>query len=248
MSIQLLARVNIAIEGTKVLVKFNESIKLLIMVSSLIFLTACSVLTQGSPSHNANVYSKIMPLLPVPNALQNRVWLEKFTFSFDKSTSSKSSSQNSAKASTDKVSGYAKQSMLLQTELSKQGINIAAMSFDGIPLAQASWHGGSQAVKSELTVAKHFDAKQVLHDLQIVNWPINSIAPALAKNMSVDEKIVPNSITGIKIKTRRFYHQGEVIIIIRYQAKEISFEQLSAGYSLLITRLTDNDLTAVLKP
>lgn len=264
MRFQSLAGSNTVIQMIKKLHKINQGLRLLWILSSLGLLTACSVFSVANHNNSGNVFTQIMPLLPVPSELQNRVWLEKFTFSFDASMSNKSSStsrsshrsQDEAKESADKVGGYAKQSMLLQTELTEQGINIAAMSFDGIPLAQASWQSvdqngkqnGSQNVKSELNVAKDFDAKQVLHDLQIVNWPIKLIAPALAKNFSVDEQIVADAISGDKIKTRRFYRQGEVIIIIRYQAQDISFEQLSAGYRLIITRLSDNELKAVLKP
>ncbi len=262
MSLQSLAALNKTVPVIKKLtgsMKLAGSVKLLLILSSLSWLTACSVFTLGSHNQKANISSQLIPLLPVPSELQNRVWLEKFTFSFDASISSTSSStspssnssQGVGKESVDKVGGYAKQSMLLQTELTEQGISIAAMSFDGIPLAQASWQSGNQNgkqnVKSELTVAKNFDAKQVLHDLQIVNWPIKLIAPALAKNFSVDEQIVADASSGDKIKTRYFYHQGEVIIIIRYQTPDISFEQLSAGYRLSITRLSDNDLTAALK-
>ncbi|PKG82502.1 hypothetical protein CXF85_13545 [Colwellia sp. 75C3] len=230
------------------LMNLNKWVKLLFILLPLSLLTACSVFTLGSG--NANVSTQLMPLLPVPADLQNRVWLEKFTFSFDNTSSASNSisdNQGTANDSTEKVSGYAKQSMLLQTELTEQGISIAAMSFDGIPLAQASWQSGSQSIKSELTVAKNFDAKQVLHDLQAVNWPIELITSALATNFSVDEQSVADPKTGIKIKIRHFYHQGEVIIIIRYQQQDISFEQVSAGYRLLITRLTDNDLNAALK-
>jgi len=207
--------------------------KLIIVFTVLSCLSACSLLGQGdSKDKQVKVSSQFIPLLAVPSELQQRVWLEKFTFSLNSHVGNKS------------ADNYAKQSMLLQTELNAQGINIAAMSFDGIPLAQASWNSGGQKVTSELSVAKNFDAKQVLHDLQIVNWPINSLAPALAKSFSVDEQLSTDANTGKKTKTRRFYHQGEVIIIIRYQAQEISFEQLNAGYSLTITRLSDDNLTS----
>lgn len=228
----------------KILMSILMSSKILVVILSSYLLSACSVFTDKGNETTSVVLSQVITLQPVPKNLQQRVWLEKFTFAFNNPING----QKQEKQPADKISGYAIQSMLLQTELTEQGINIAAISFEGIPLAQASWQSISQSVKSELTVAKNFDAKQVLHDLQIVNWPIKLIAPALANNFSVDEQIVPDSSTGDKIKTRRFYHQGEVIIIIRYQKQEISFEQLSAGYRLLITRLTDNDLPAVLKP
>jgi hypothetical protein len=228
----------------KILMSILMSSKILVVILSSYLLSACSVFTDKGNETKSVVLSQVITLQPVPKNLQQRVWLEKFTFAFNNPING----QKQEKQTADKISGYAIQSMLLQTELTEQGINIAAISFEGIPLAQASWQSISQSVKSELTVAKNFDAKQVLHDLQIVNWPIKLIAPALANNFSVDEQIVPDSSTGDKIKTRRFYHQSEVIIIIRYQKQEISFEQLSAGYRLLITRLTDNDLPAVLKP
>ncbi len=215
--------------------KVSDGLLVLLVFVLLSQLSACSLLSQEqNNAHSA----RVMPLLPVPSEYQHKVWLEKFTFSLNKQASD---------ISTNEVTSYAKQSMLLQTELTDQGISIAAMSFDGIPLAQASWQQGSQLVKSELTVAKNFDAQQVLHDLQIVNWPVNIIAPALAQGFSVDERIVAEASTGRKNKIRRFYHQGEVIIIIHYQEKTIDFEQLTLGYQLTITRLNDSDLKVLPK-
>jgi len=213
-------------------------LKLTIFYSVLSLLSACSLLSQEENKKHA---SQVMPLLSVPSDLQQKVWLEKFTFSLDNLAPIKNEEKS------DKVSRYAKQSMLLQTELSDQGINIAAMSFDGIPLAQASWNSDNQKVKSEVTLAKNFDAKQVLHDLQIVHWPVNLIAPALIKGFSVDEQIMLNEGDGNKIKVRRFYHQGKVIIIIRYQVNNINLEQKESGYQLTITRLNSHDLATVKK-
>lgn len=221
-----------------ILNKISTCLRVFIFFALFSQLNACSLVNQESSGKQGKGSGRVMPLLAVPNEFQQKIWLEKFTFALTK--------QGNAESATT-VSRYAKQSMLLQTELTHDGINIAAMSFDGIPLAQASWQRDSQTVKSELTVAKNFDAKQVLHDLQIVNWPINIIAPALEKSFSVDEQIVAEESTGIKNKVRRFYHQGEVIIIIRYQDKVISFEQLNLGYQLTITRLNDSDLKVLPK-
>ncbi len=227
-------------EKAKVLLnKMSIYLRFFILTMLLSQFTACSLLSSQSNVLENNA-ARVLPLLPVPAEFQQKVWLEKFTFSL-------ASDVIDIEEKANRVNRYAKQSMLLQTELSFEGINIAAMSFDGIPLAQASWKHGSQKVKSELTVAKNFDAKQVLHDLQIVNWPINIIAPALAKGFSVDEQDVTDAITDRKNKTRRFYHQGEVIIIIHYQEKTIDFEQLSLGYQLSITRLNESHLKLMKK-
>ena len=217
--------------------KISIYLRFFILTVLLTQFTACSLLSPQSNAVQNKNFARVMPLLPVPEQFQQKVWLEKFTFSL-------ASDVVGIEEQVNKVNRYAKQSMLLQTELSLEGINIAAMSFDGIPLAQASWKHGSQKVKSELTVAKNFDAKQVLHDLQIVNWPINIIAPALAKGFSVDEQDVTDLITDRKNKTRRFYHQGEVIIIINYKESTIGFEQLKLDYQLTITRLNDSYLNS----
>ncbi len=228
-------------EKAKVLLnKISIYLRFFILTVLLTQFTACSLLNpQSNAVHNKN-FARVMPLLPVPEQFQQKVWLEKFIFSLANDVVGIEEQAN-------KVNRYAKQSMLLQTELTLEGINIAAMSFDGIPLAQASWKHGSQMIKSELTVAKNFDAKQVLHDLQIVNWPINIIAPTLAKGFSVDEQVVTDATTDRKKRIRRFYHQGEVIIIIHYQEKTIDFEQLSLGYQLSITRLNESHLKLMKK-
>jgi len=224
--------------------KLNHSLKLVLFFAGLSLLSACSLFSQDMSSERGDTPVQFIPLLPVPSELQQKVWLEKFTFSL----ADYGSNKNASTALANNVTDYAKQSMLLQTEFSNDGINIAAMSFDGIPLAQASWQSNGQTVKSELSVAKSFDAKQVLHDLQIVHWPISVIAPALMKGFSVDERVMLDGSDGNKIKIRRYHHQGEVIITIRYQVGNIIFEQLTAGYRLTITRLTDSKLKTVSKP
>lgn len=165
---------------------------------------------------------RIMPLLPVPKALQNRVWLDKFTFSLTGTL----------------ANTFAEQQMLLQTELTNQGINLAAMSFSGALLAQASWLSGKQTVQSEIGLAKDFNAKQVMHDLQISHWPIALVKENLLSGFSVNEQQNKDR------KERRFYYQGEVIIIIHYslfqQNQKIDFQQLKQGYQLSIQHLSDD--------
>lgn len=185
-------------------------------------------------------FTQIMPLQPVPNALQNHVWLEKFTFTL--------TDKHAQLANT-----FAKKSMLLQTELSATGINLAAMSFSGALLAQASWLSGAQVVTSEIGLAKGFNAKQVLHDLQLANWPLADIEQNLLTGFTVSEHLVSESKTDdlqiVYSRIRRFIYHGEVFIIIRYtiptseqQNQTIHFEQVSQGYQLIIERLADNAL------
>jgi len=202
-----------------------------IIIMGLILFTGCS--TVAEKQVNSKQVYQLMPLLPVPESLQNRLWLEKFTFSL---TGENSLLRNE----------ISQQDMLLQTELTENGINIAAMSLSGIMLAQAQWQKDKQQVDSELGLAKKFDTKKVLHDLQLVNWPLDMLRPALKAGFMVEEQKIEdqiNSDVNGSSKTRHFYHHGQEIIIVHYQKTDqglaVSFEQIAQGYRLIITRLTD---------
>ncbi|TPH12241.1 DUF3261 domain-containing protein [Litorilituus lipolyticus] len=199
--------------------------KYCIVMVSAVLLCACS---SFSPLKNDSDFLAIFPLQPVPQDLQNIVWLEKFTFDFVRAEQA------------DERSTMANEAMLLQTELSAEAINIAAMSFSGVPLAQASWQTHSQNVTTQRFVAQYFNGQQVLHDLQAVNWPVAHLVKVLPKGYSLSE----TSSAGKR--TRRFYHKEQVIIIVRYQETEqglnIHFEHKRAGYQLTISRLSETSL------
>ena len=199
---------------------------------SVLWLTACTHLasrnTGGDSEHNSTVY--IMPLLPVPAFLEDHVWLEDFSFSLTKQDN-------------EKLAAMAKQNMLLQTEFTATGINLAAMSYSGALLAQASWHKSKQSVTSEIGLAKGFNAKQVMHDLQVSHWPIQQIEAALLHGVKVNEQLTTQG------RTRTFHLQDEVLITIHYNSQDnkVVFEQHRQGYQLTIQRLSNKSLTAPTK-
>lgn len=211
------------------------------VTTALLLISACSSITPNETAQEST--SVLMDLQAVPEHLQNRVWLEKFNFSF---------MGDNAKLRNK----FAQQDMLLQTELGQNGINLAAMSFTGIMLAQAQWQQDHQQVHSELGLAKNFDAKKILHDLQLVNWPISLIQKGLFTGFTVNDQINTNDrvVSGgiasntLSNKTRRFYRNEQEIIIVQYQQTAdgliIKFEQLEQGYQLMINRLTDKSIVA----
>lgn len=201
---------------------------LLLLIPLSLFLNGCSLVKKQQQKQQQEQQAEqafmLMPLLAIPVPLQNSVWLEKFTFSLTGNN-------------TQPANKFVQQSMLLQSEFSQQEINIAAISFSGIPLAQAKWQVGSVQVETISGAAKNFNGEQVLHDMQITHWPIKTIRSALYANYRVEEQIIAG------FKTRRFYHQAEVIIIISYQRNNVTFEQKKRAYRIDITRLEDNPLT-----
>lgn len=208
----------------------NRLVTHLVFIASVIVLNALLVSCSVKHSHQDKEYGqKVIQLQPVPKSLESSVWLERFDFFVDKS-----------KLGTllEKLTNEA---MLIQTELTPQGINLAAMTFAGVPLAQVSWRSHNQHVVTEMAAASHFDGQQVIHDLQLINWPKDTIKAALLPGFSFDESLIDG------IRTRRFYQGEQVIIIVRYldqeQAHSVSFEQKAIGYRLQINRLTDTELT-----
>ncbi|MGB0935864.1 MAG: DUF3261 domain-containing protein [Colwellia sp.] len=193
-----------------------------------------------SSTNNAASNLMIMPLLAIPEHLQNKVWLEKFNFSMTN------------------IEKTHKQSMLLQTELTAQHVNIAAMSFAGIPLAQARWKVGQQQVETQHSVDRSFNAKQVIHDLELTNWPIEKIRNALFAGFQVKEVTQQqNNHDGESLLISRSYYlvrannnetlseeNKELVISINYNAGITHFVHHKAGYSLEIERLSDEQLVA----
>lgn len=207
------------------------------LLTKLLCVVCTMLLSSCTNYHSEQEITSIEPLnvialLPVPKTLQNRVWLEKFTFSL--------TGEN-----TQLTNKFVKQSMLLQTELSKQGINLAAMSFSGALLAQATWLSGEQTIASEIGLAKDFNAKQVLHDLQISHWPIAQLQNHLPTGFSVSEKLDSENV-----KVRHFYRGDEIVIVIYYfmsddqkTMQKINFQHHMLGYQLSIERLSDSLLS-----
>jgi hypothetical protein len=216
----------------------------IVLSASLLSCTSISVHKQAilnsSPS-NASSNLMIMPLLAIPSNLQNKVWLEKFNFSMTKSHQLQT------------------QAMLLQIELTAQHVNIAAMSFSGIPLAQARWKVGQQQVETQHSVDRNFNAKQVIHDLELTNWPVEQIRNALFAGFQVEEvKQDKNNHDSESLLISRSYYllrannnetvnkaikeNKELVISITYNAGITHFTHHQAGYSLEIKRLSDEQL------
>ena len=164
------------------------------------------------PKHS----SQYFPLQPVPNELIGQVWLEKFSFN-----------------------GVVKRSMLVQTELNKNGLSLVAMTFEGIPLLQSRYHSETDEIESNSTLQMGLDPAQIFHDLQSVYWPQARLKPYLLPNVRLVEQITPH-------QRRDFYLGEQLIRKIDYHHNQITMVDLVQGYQLDIMRLT-TELTASTK-
>ena len=186
-----------------------------------LFLMACSLpMSNKNQEHRLQNDYSFFNLMAVPSNLQNRVWLDKFTISFEGS-----------------LKVIEPQSMLLQTELTEHSISIAAISFEGIPLAQANWNPKTQQIITDNSFDKNFNSKQVMHDIQSANWPLPQIMSSLHDGFTVTEEIKED------VNVRKFYRNNKMILRITTQANKINFNQIEQGYQIIIIRLEDNLLS-----
>lgn len=152
--------------------------------------------------------------MAVPSDLVGQSWLEKFTFD-----------------------AVVERSMLVQTELTAQGINLVAMTFEGLPLLQASYQAETQNIVTESSLSLGLDPYQVFHDLQSVNWPLEQIRANLIKNITVSEK----SCAGdSKCKIRYYHRQQRLVRQIDYSDNVVTLHDVEHNYTLNIIRLEDS--------
>ena len=201
----------------------NTQLQLKCILLSLV-LIGCSSLTPNGAS-NSKTNTKLFKLTSVPTTLVNKVWLEKFTI------------KAIGDLANSPIAQSINQSMLLQTELDSAGINVAAMSFSGLPLAQASWQSQTNTTQTESSLSQSFDAERIIHDLQGVNWPLEVLQTVKNNGISISEEYTDG------IRQRQFYRNKKLIMRIRYLAKKINVEQLEQGYHLEVIRLSQTVLT-----
>lgn len=148
-------------------------------------------------------------LSPVPKGLLGQSSLEKFNFD-----------------------GVVKQSMLVQSELSVSGINLVAMSFEGIPIVQAKWLAKTDIIETDGVVLARLNPRQIIHDLQSVKWPLTSLNASAKPDYRVEELLNERNI-----KTRKFYFKNSLVRSIEYRQNMVIFNDFRHDYQLEIIRL-----------
>jgi len=175
------------------------------VVFCLLFITVSSSCTifQQAQKNNETVFFE---LTKVPKQMIGQTHLEKFEFF-----------------------GVVNRSMLVQSELTAKNVNLVAMTFEGLPIVQASWNTLTNEWKVLAGVALQLRPQQILHDLQSVHWPITVIETALFNNYSAIEG---KTLSGYRY--RHYYFKNVLVRTIEYKDDVIEFNDIRKNYQLII--------------
>ena len=188
--------------------KLSPTIIAMMLITSIL-LSGCSTLISSILVNEPLSQPRYLSLMSTPTSLVGTDWLEKFTFE-----------------------GMVKQSMLVQTEFRANKVSLVAMSFEGIPLLQASFDGTK--VISETGIETGLDPQQIFHDMQSIYWPLDLVKRNLLDTVNVSEEITPDSTI------RYFYRQQHLVRKIQYNKNTVVMNDLKHNYILTIIRLEDS--------
>ena len=168
-------------------------------------LNSCSLFPNG----NENGTERYFSLAKIPNQMVGQIQLEKFEFV-----------------------GVVERSMLVQSEITSTHVNLVAMTFEGVPIIQASWLALDNTWQVITGLSLMLEPSQILHDLQSVHWPLSVIEDVLHKSYSVIEET-----SSFGFRTRKFYFNDVLIRTIDYKEDMIEFNDFKKNYQLKITPL-----------
>ncbi|MBE0457534.1 DUF3261 domain-containing protein [Pseudoalteromonas sp. KG3] len=181
-----------------------RAIKIALYLALLFSLAACHLTSK--PERELPLFD----LMPVPDSLNGGGWLERFQFS-----------------------GLVEQSMLVSTEFARPLIQIAAVSFEGVPLTQLQFDTQTQKLTSTNSLGVELDGRKIIYDMQSAFWPI----ALLEQHMRDNNRVIERNIAGQL--TRRFYRNETLTREITYNGVLIQLNELEQNYRLKIERLEE---------
>ncbi|MEI8626263.1 DUF3261 domain-containing protein [Pseudoalteromonas sp. B137] len=182
----------------------NKSIKAAFIIIFIVFLNACQI------THKPKFDTALFELMPIPNEMIGKGWLEKFQFS-----------------------GVVEQSMLVSTEFSEEIINVAALSFEGVPLSQLQFNTLTEQLTTTNSLGVDLDGKKIIYDMQSAFWPLALLKQHMCKNCQVTQAAIAGQLT------RRFYRGDTLIREVIYNASQTQLVENEQNYRLTIERLEE---------
>lgn len=183
---------------------YSRYVSTLLSALLIVSLTACQLAHKPQPD------SAMFTLMAIPAELNNGGWLEKFQFS-----------------------GVVEQSMLVSTEFTAAMIQVAALSFEGVPLTQLQFNTQTQQLTSTNTLGVELDGKKIIYDMQSAFWPLAMLKQHMQENSRVIERTIAGQLT------RQFYRNETLIREITYNGALTLLVELEQNYRLKIERLEE---------
>ena len=184
---------------------FSKLSKYTILVILFSSITACELIK------NDKVGNHFYQLQPLPNSLQNKVFLESLTFE-----------------QTDK------RTLLSQIETQQKTLSLGAMTFNGLPIIQAKWHSDKGLIDFESVTFDKNMVLRIIRDIQLIKWPENDIKKGLLPNYSLS-----SSHKNDVLWVREIQNANKPIIKIIYSEQKTVLINAVEHYQLTIEQVNE---------
>ncbi|WP_019028205.1 DUF3261 domain-containing protein [Colwellia piezophila] len=116
--------------------------------------------------------------------------------------------------------------LLTRLELTEKGLNLVAVSPQGLPLFSLVFVEGQALQQKKYVEVDMLPLAYIISDIQLVYWPVKQLNEAI-----IGAKIVEHH----EGKERVIESKGKVVIRINKGSDNISFRHLQRGYQLTIS-------------
>lgn len=183
-----------------------KGIMLIILFSAI---TSCTLIKHNTVDHN------FYQLQPLPDTLQNKIFLESLTFE-------------------QKEKEAEKQTLLSQIETQTQTLSLGAMTFSGIPIIQAKWHSHEGLIGFDSVTFNKPMVLRIIRDIQLIKWPENDIKLGLSPSYRLSSTQI-SDVNWI----REIHHTNKTIIKVIYTQQKITLINIVEHYQLTIEQVNE---------
>jgi hypothetical protein len=150
-------------------------------------------------------------LQTLPKTLQNRMFLETLTFKQED-----------------------QKTLLTQIETSKNSLSLGAMTFSGLPIIQARWHGIDGLVGFSSSIFDKSMVLRIIRDIQLVKWPDEDI-----KNGLLPGYELISFQNNMNESVKKIHNSDKTVVTIIYSTKKIVLTNIIENYQLTIEQVNE---------
>lgn len=172
----------------------------------LLCLGLCSCSSIAPSSSSIHFYQ----LQTIPLALQHKVFLESLTFTQPEH-----------------------RQLLTQIEINETTLSLAAMTYSGLAIMQAKWHGEKGLVNFSSQVFDQSMLLRIIQDIQLVKWPEHAIEAGLLNDHQLRSRE-----QGVK-RWREITKADQVVVSIVYTQNKVILTNFIENYELVIENVNE---------
>jgi len=186
------------------LFNFPHFIKIILLGLVVLGLSSCSSI---EPSRSSNDFYQLQV---IPLTLQHKTFLESLTFK---------QAEN--------------RQLLTQIEINEVELSLAAMTYSGLAIMQAKWHGEKGLLKFSSQIFDKGMLLRIIRDIQLVKWPENDIKVGLSTGYQL---VSGNKGAGL---SREIIKSDKVVVSIIYTQKKVVLTNFVENYELVIENINE---------